>query len=576
MRKLVYIFILGTALVACKTQQSATNTKKLKKEFSTSFNEAYFSKLFIDACNQKVLGNYQQAVNLFKQCIQENEAESAPYYEIGRILFQSGQYADASGYAMEAVERNPSNFWYGMLYGQSLVKSGKVKDAIAVYEKLIITHPQHEDLYYDLANLYKASRDWNGMIKSLDRLEERIGVTEEISIEKQRAYVRLNDVDKAAAEINKLIEAFPKNTRYLSVLADLYSTNNRDKEAMEVFERILKQDPNDPFVHLSLADYYKAKGENDKSYDHLTKAFRNEHLEVDAKMQILLSYYQITEVFPELKGQAIELADVLVEVHPESAKGHTIRGDFLLRDNKKKEACAAFQKAVALDKSRFPIWSQLILLESELNYRDSLKVHSGQAMELFPNQPLPYLMNGMACLDLKDYETGLKSLKAGSGLVVDNQALESEFNRALGETYHALEKHVESDYHFDQCLKLDPDNELVLNNYAYFLSLRGEKLDKAESMSARSLKLRPNQSTYLDTYGWIKFQQGEYEKALEYLQKAADLGGDKSGEVMEHIGDTYFKLGQKDKALEYWNKARSLGGSSKSLAEKIARKGLVE
>ena len=73
---------------------------------------------------------------------------------------------------------------------------------------------------------------------------------------------------------------------------------------------------------------------------------------------------------------------------------------------------------------------------------------------------------------------------------------------------------------FDNILKEDPENVMVLNNYAYYLSEDNENLDKAEKMSKITITKEPENSTYLDTYAWILFRLKSYDKALEYITKA--------------------------------------------------------
>ena len=66
---------------------------------------------------------------------------------------------------------------------------------------------------------------------------------------------------------------------------------------------------------------------------------------------------------------------------------------------------------------------------------------------------------------------------------------------------------------------------LDLNNYAYYLSLVGRDLDKAERMSGKVIERFPNNSTYLDTYAWILFKKGNYTLAKFYMETAIKNGG---------------------------------------------------
>jgi tetratricopeptide (TPR) repeat protein len=116
----------------------------------------------------------------------------------------------------------------------------------------------------------------------------------------------------------------------------------------------------------------------------------------------------------------------------------------------------------------------------------------------------------------------------------------------------------------------------VLNNYAYYLTLRNEKLDKAAEMSKKSNELRPDDATFEDTYAWVFYKQGKYEDAKIWLEKAFAHGGDKSGAILEHYGDLLFKMGKVEDALTYWNKAKVTGEFSELLEKKIVDKKLYE
>ncbi|TNF29602.1 MAG: tetratricopeptide repeat protein, partial [Bacteroidetes bacterium] len=139
----------------------------------------------------------------------------------------------------------------------------------------------------------------------------------------------------------------------------------------------------------------------------------------------------------------------------------------------------------------------------------------------------------------------------------------------LADAYNNQKLYEESDDAFERALKKDPVNALILNNYAYFLSLRAEKLDKAEEMSRRSNVLQSRQPSYQDTYAWILYQQSKYEEALEWILKAMENGGSKSGVIVEHYGDILYKLGETEKAMEQWKNALQLDDHSEELSEKV-------
>jgi predicted negative regulator of RcsB-dependent stress response len=123
-------------------------------------------------------------------------------------------------------------------------------------------------------------------------------------------------------------------------------------------------------------------------------------------------------------------------------------------------------------------------------------------------------------------------------------------------------------------LSINPDNALVLNNYAYYLALRKDKLDKAEKMIKKALDISPNSPNFIDTYAWVLYQQKKYKEAESVLRTIIDKKV--SGIVLEHYGDILFKLNKIDQALEYWNKAKEAGNNSDKLQKKIDTKTLED
>jgi tetratricopeptide (TPR) repeat protein len=154
-------------------------------------------------------------------------------------------------------------------------------------------------------------------------------------------------------------------------------------------------------------------------------------------------------------------------------------------------------------------------------------------------------------------------------MVVDNNDQLIEFYTNLGDVYNTLKKFEESDKYFGKAYQLDSANITVLNNWAYFLSLRKENLAKAAYMSDKANVLSPGNPSYEDTYAWILFVKGEYSEAKKWIDKAIHDGGATNGTIIEHAGDIEFKLGNVNEAVELWKKAKATGDHSEQIDRKI-------
>jgi tetratricopeptide (TPR) repeat protein len=346
-------------------------------------------------------------------------------------------------------------------------------------------------------------------------------------------------------------------------------SNGMPDKALSVYTTIVERFPEDPYIHLSLSDYYRKQGDKERSFEEMKLGFANPDLDIDTKIQVMLSYYSVSEFVDDMRDQALELADILVKTHPDDPKSHSMRADFLVREERYQEARDGFRQVIALDSSRFLVWENLLRVEVELQDYLSMRDESKRMIELFPVQAMGYLFNGVANYQLKDYEAALGSFKQGVGFVVANNLLMSQFYAYLGDVSYQTGDTRASFEYYDKTLLMDPNNSYVLNNYAYYLSLLGENLERAESMAKKATILDPENSANLDTYGWVLYRLGKYQEAETWISKAIDSGASQDAVVLEHYGDVLFRLNDPDKALEFWKKAQQAGKGSEFLEKKI-------
>lgn len=572
---LLAVFLMASCKTARQSTASTTGSTASKDKGLSEQEQVKFGALFVDACKERMKGNVEVAENIFRECLKIDPSSSAVKYELGNIYRFNGMYDNALKYAKDCANQDVKNEWYQLLYIECLHNKRQYAAAADIYSRLVKSYPDRPEFYEGLAAEYMYGGNYDKSYKTYDEIEKRFGKNEVFTLNKIKLLKQQKKTSEAEAELKSLIQADPTEARYYTYLAEFYQETNQNDKAIATYEQILKIDPNNPMVHLALADYYKQQNNKEKFNQEVKTAFENPDLDVEAKLKILISYYEYTEQYPEYIPQAYELCEIMVKIHPSAAESHSIYADFLARDKKMKEACIEYSKAARLDKSRFKIWNRVMYVQYDLGQMDSLAAYSAEAMELFPNQPNPYFFNGVANLQLKRYDKAVSALHDGLEFVYNDNALLMQFYANLGDAYNYLKEYDKSDKTFDDALKVDPDNTYILNNYAYFLSLRKQNLEKAEKFSRRSNELSPNNRSYIDTYGWILYQLGKYQEAEEWLGRATRIGA-KNAVILEHYGDVLYKLNKKDEAITYWKEAKDAGQGSELLDKKIAEKKLYE
>ncbi len=528
--------------------------------------------LLIDAKKEAITGNSKAAMDLFRQYTNRFPDDPVGFFELSRLEAGQKNFTEAARLCRIAYKLDPDNRWYALYLAELCQANLQYDEAIEIYQKILDRDPGNLDYLFQLASLYLEVEKFEEAIVIYDQIDQKAGVTEEISLQKQRIYLHLNDTKGAEREILKLIASNPAEPRYYSILAEFYLANNMPDKALETYLKVAAMDPDNAYIHMSLADYYRKTGNREKAYEELKLGFANPNLDVDTKVNILLSFYTVNQLYNDLKDEAFTLSKILMETHPRDPKVFSIYGDLLVQDNKFSEGRDAFLQVLALDSSRYAVWEQLLQLDLRLMDYGQLLSHGKRSIELFPDQPLPFLFTGLARLQLKEYEPAIKVLASGANLVADNNELLAEFYMYQADALHALKRDAEAFQGYERSLKLKEDNAYVLNNYAYYLSLDGNELDKAERMAKKAVTIEPENASFQDTYGWVLFKLKRYREAAEWILKAVTSREAPSAEVLEHYGDVLFHLDDIPGALEYWGRARDKGPASPVLEKKITDK----
>jgi tetratricopeptide (TPR) repeat protein len=571
-----YIF-LTTACVACKSpQKQAAVATSSSSSVLTEKEELDFDYLFFEAEKDKMLGNYPQSIAKFSQAIRINPRNAAAHYELSQMYLQNGNADLAEISGQQAIKFDNKNIWYKLSLANIYERTGKTEKIAPLIKAVADADPGNPEYQYTLANAYSMTGKYDEAIKIFDKLESQMGISEEFAVQKKALYMQMKNPEKAIEEIRKLMNAFPDETSYRGFLAEIYEEQGQDENALKEYLEIVRIDPTNASVYFSLAEFYRRTGDKEKSVEALRKAMGNPNTEVDLKLQVISSYYELSMQYPELTVQALELCSLMVSAHPESARARAVYGDFLYREGKMEEAREQFEKVLLDDKSVFGVWNQLLMIESELKNHKRVVELSTEAIELFPTSPVFYLYKGISSIQLKQYEAAIESLKGGAEITVGNNALSAQFFASLGDSYNATKQFKESDEAYEKALRYDANNTYVLNNFAYYLSMRKDKLDRALELSTKCNELKPNNASFLDTKAWIYYQQADYQNAALWIDKAIESGGMKSGTIVEHKGDILWKLGKTVDALDFWKRAKELGSAGEKLDQKINNQNLIE
>ena len=566
MRRILFILSL---LLASSVAGFCQDT--IQPKMSLTQNAEAFSKGLAEKYNE----NFDMAIAYFEEALKAFPEDHASMYELSALYSRKGLPEKGFEMIKAAVELDSTNKWYKIRLADFYSQNNDYDSFVNIYDDLLEDEPnnlEYLEVYIDaLLHLER----YEQVTEKLDVFEDNIGVNEYISLQKLEIYDLLGKKDKVIEEMEKLSKAYPYETRYMSVLAEMYMQDKRDQDALNVYLKIKEINPEDPYINTSLLEYYQKQGELDKAFEEFILAIKNKKLDYNTKAQIYEYWFNLKDEGENTVKEAEIAGNAFLETHPDKELGYYVIGTVHYNNENYAEAKKYYMEAIARDSSSFISWYQLIFTDMSLEDAEGLYEHTMKAKRFYPEQPIFYLFNGVALIEMQKYQEAAKVLEKGRYLSADKK-LTANFDTYLADIYHELGEKEKMYKQYDRVLKNDPENIYVLNNYAYFLSEDNTRLEDALRMSAITVEKEPKNTTYLDTYAWVLYKLGRYKEAKKWMEKVFSYDKNASGVYYEHYGDILYKFGDTKKAVQNWKKAKKLGETSEFIDQKIRDEKIYE
>jgi tetratricopeptide (TPR) repeat protein len=308
----------------------------------------------------------------------------------------------------------------------------------------------------------------------------------------------------AIAGLGDFVEHNPAARDARLALARLLIGDKRYEEARQHFDRLLKDNPENPEIIYPIAMLALQQGDAKTGRDQLEKLLKTEFADQSTvhfflgqldqeqkKPEAALEHYrQVTAGNQFIAARARSAQILLQQGKPDEAREllHSTRGG---NDAERTQLTLA----------------EVQLLRDAGRHADAYAVLSAALADQPDNPEMLY-----------------------------DAALTAERN---GQP-ELLEKHLK------HLLSLNPDHAHALNALGYSWAERNIKLDEAQAMIARALTLQPDDPFITDSLGWVQFRQGRFDDAVTTLERAYRTKADP--EIAAHLGEVLWAMGRRDEA----------------------------
>lgn len=529
------IVLLATGCQTSKNTQKKPSPYERPEIAEVGQKQLELDNMLIEARTYQEVGNIPMAMQMYRKLTATDAECDAAYYGIGALMLSQGMTDSALYYVTKAKEISPENIWYRMKATEILKAMNNVNGLISEWEQLIELKPDVLDYYYELSNAYIMNEDLEEAIAVLNRVEKKYGIVPEISLQKQRLWTAMKRPAKARAEIEALAKAIPQDKRFAAMMAELEMEEERYDQAEYYYNRVLEIDPDDEYAHISLAYLYKKTGRDDMVKDELVRGLTHPNVSAQSKMQLLTMMYTEEEFYESKKDEVSELLDIIIKSSADSNEVAFIMGTILMEQREFERAAHYLKIHLAQDSSDYMIWESLLICLSETTHYDETLNYSLRAAELFPWASVPYYLQGLVHFRQQNYEKALWALTTCQETGYSDGHLEAETHCLFGEVYYALgdtNKFIES---YEHSLRVRPNVDWVMNDYAYYLAELGINLDRALELSTQLVQHDPRNIRFQDTHAWVLYHKGEYQEALKSILIAILLDDSENPVLRDHL-----------------------------------------
>lgn len=573
---LILIVLLST-FVGCSTSKKATrSTDALPARVRlTATEQQHFNLLYHEALICLERNEYDAHMVLLERALDIDSTAAEALWLLARTQYafakrnDSIQRREAVANMQRAAYYNPNDVDIQENLAIILDYENRHEEALACYERIAQLHPtmtsqtQLAESYKHLGHLTKALNVYNQM-------ERQSGRTRDIIWGKLGVLGEMRDSLHFFAFLDTIIEEHPNVYEYQIYKGESYNdTYNRPDLAVEIYNNILHQSPQNKQAQYALVKHYANLNDHENFYESVKTLVRNKHIEEQIRTEILTNYIRYCIVEDSLRLNNIRLfLDSMEYTENSTGEISAAHVDLMLYLQAAPDSTLnAINRTLRFHPENTYIRRQgMALCYRNDNIDELIRLcEEGQYYE--PQELSYYHLPAIFYLQEGDHEAAITTLERGEPYYMESQddTLASELYSLMGDTYHELEMLERCYACYDSALVKNPDNQQVLNNYAYFLSLDERDLPRALTMAHRANELSPNNATYLDTYAWALYQAGQYTQAKIYIDQtlAAIKEGEESSTYYQHAGDIYWKIGDRKNARKFWKRAEELDKQGK-------------
>ena len=382
------LLVITGLFLACSSSKKTKTQQHRPMVVLNELQQLDYDYNFIEATKLKMFGNLPAAASILTRCVDINPYDAAAHYQLAEIYTAVDDLRNALRYARLSVKYAPENEWYMLQLANIYLMDKKLDSAIIVYRQIVEKKPENVDMRFNMAFLYLENNEYRKAIKEVDKIEKIYGFTENIAVARYKAYSKKGDKKATEAVLKKAIKEYPDEFRFYGLLAEMYSSIGREKEADEYYTKLLKVDPENVLGLISMLEFYKDYGKDAKVLEEMERIFEMKTIDIDLKIDLYLHISADIDFFKKHYKQMDALIELLYEKYTDNIRVRIINTDLNLRLQNFEEAKDDLLFITDRIQTNYFLWEQLFYILNLLEEYETLFETSTKALIYFDDRYL--------------------------------------------------------------------------------------------------------------------------------------------------------------------------------------------
>lgn len=555
----------GSAPVEARTTPSATWQQEAPAEQTRRAKQ-----LFVRGMTKAEVGAYAEAIRLYEEALTHRPGAPAILSALADAEAKQNDLESAIFSAEQAHTAAPTNRHYALQLARFQREAERHEAAATTLRTWLSSSPDDTQVRVLLARTLADAGQPRAAIELYEQVIESAGPSAELWLDMLRLYREIGDAGGRERALQALTELRPQELTFVYMLGSFYKEQDRLQDAAALYEAALERHPGQAELLTKLAATYRQLGNAARSEALMDRLGATDDASADQLVSRAVSFAERAAQDPEAAQTAQRLLEAALERDSSHTKALRMLGDLHYRRGEYAEAAPLLQRAVEENPRAPQRWAQAAAAYLQADQPREAVAVAEEGRLLFPQQLPLVRVEAFGLMRIGRNRDAIARFRQVLSLTdsTTDAAQRASFHAALGLLYSRVNVPDSSDRAYEEALALDADQRMALNNYAYSLAQRGEKLERALSLAQRAVELEPKNAAFLDTLGWVLFKLDRFDEAQTYIQRAIDTG-DASASVYEHLGDVYHAQGDQAAARRYWQKALDQAPGRDRLRKKL-------